>query len=310
VATTSTATTEVSYGTSATTLTRKAVNAEQGAQRKVTLTGLRPGTTYYYRVTTKASTGKSTTSAVRSFTTPSLDTTAPSVSAATVSSLPDGTAAASWRTNETSDGVLLLGRSPQSLSAYYGGLSDATHTVVATQLESGATYYYRVKSTDKAGNVRLWPAASAPPARFVTSAAGVADRTWVGFRTGTAGAGVAITHGGLGGVTLAAGVTQGQFTSRVLDAQQMVTWDRLTYDGGLPAGSHLRFSVRTGSTPTPDGTWTSWTSVNQGGRVATSARYIQYRVELVAGAQGQAPVLRAVGITHSGRAVHRGHEHK
>ncbi len=308
LATTSSTTTQVSYGTSATSLTRQAVNAEQGAQRQVTLTGLRPGTTYYYRVKATGPTASSTTSAVRSFTTPALDTTAPAISAPTVYPLPDGTAAASWRTNETSDGVLLIGRSPQSLSTYYGDLSDATHTVVATKLQPGSTYYYRLQSTDRAGNTRLSPPAAAPAARFVTPAAGVADHTWVGFRTGTSGPGVTITRDGLGGVTLASGTYRGQFTSRVLDSQQMVTWDRLTYGSDLPAGAQLRFSVRTGSTPTPDRTWTAWTSVQQGGRVNGSSRYIQYRVQLVAGTHGNAPLLRGVGITDNGQPLTPGPE--
>ena len=80
----------------------------------------------------------------------------------------------------------------------------------------------------------------------------------------------------------------------------MVTWDRLVYFADQPSGSQLQVSVRTGSMPTPDGTWTAWTPVEPGGRVDASCRYVQYQVNLVAGSKG-APVLRAVGITHNGQ---------
>jgi hypothetical protein len=139
-------------------------------------------------------------------------------------------------------------------------------------------------------------------------AAGVADHTVAGFRTGTAGSGVVISQDGLGGVTLAAGVSKGQFTSRVLDSQQMVTWDRLQYTADMPSGTQLQISVRAGSTPTPDATWTTWTSVSQGGRVNASSRYIQYRLNLVAASNGAVPVLHAVGITHNGTLPAPGHE--
>ena len=49
-------------------------------------------------------------------------------------------------------------------------------------------------------------------------------------------------------VRLSGGSGSGNRVSRVMDAQQMVTWDRLTYQADVPAGSTLRVSVRIGST--------------------------------------------------------------
>ena len=163
--------------------------------------------------------------------------------------MPDGTAAVSWTTDRITDAVVLLGTSPDSLTPYKSSVSGNAHIIVATGLKPGTTYYARLQSTDPDGNTKLWPAASSAPVSFVTSAAGVADHTAPSFRTGAAGSGVVVTDDGLGGVTLAAGASQGQFTSRVLDSAQMVTWDRLTYFADQPTGSKVQVSVRAGSTP-------------------------------------------------------------
>src|SRR5262249_17376776 len=100
-------------------------------------------------------------------------------------------------------------------------------------------------------------------------------------------------------VRLSGYASAGSFVSRVLDAQQMVTWDRLSYRADIPAGTSLQISVRTGSTRTPDATWSAWTAVGQGGRVDASSRYIQYRVDLSTAAPGSTPVLHGVGITNN-----------
>jgi hypothetical protein len=92
----------------------------------------------------------------------------------------------------------------------------------------------------------------------------------------------------------------GNQVSRVIDAHRMVTWDRLTYQADIPAGTALRVFVRTGSISTPDATWSGWTEAGNGGRVDASSRYIQYRVELSTSRSGSTPVLRGIGITNNG----------
>jgi hypothetical protein len=300
VTSTSGATTEVRYGTSATTLDSSQTSGVQGGKRELRLTGLKPSTTYYYQVVVKGPDGSVSTSSVVSATTKATDTTAPTISGIDVYPLPDGTAAVSWDTNETSDGTLLIGRSATSLTEYSGGVSEASHVVVATKLEPQTTYSYRVRSVDAAGNVRLSPPAGSAPSTFVTPRAGVADRTAVQFGTGTTSAGVDIREDGLGGVGLAQGQRAGTFTSRVLDAELMVTWGALNYRADLPGNSSVALSVRTGSSATPDSTWTAWKPVGQGGAVGTSGRFVQYRVELAASSSGLSPVLRGVGVTHDG----------
>ena len=101
-------------------------------------------------------------------------------------------------------------------------------------------------------------------------------------------------------VRLWGGASGGNRVSRVMDAHQMVTWDRLTYTADIPAGATLRVSVRTGSTATPDATWSAWTPVASGGRVVGDSRYLQYRVEMSTTGGANSPVLRDIGITNSG----------
>ena len=80
---------------------------------------------------------------------------------------------------------------------------DVAHTVVATKLQPGSTYYYRVKSVDAAGNATQWPAATDPPATFIAAATGVADLTAEQFRTVSSQTGTSVQQDGLGEVSLA-----------------------------------------------------------------------------------------------------------
>ncbi len=131
----------------------------------------------------------------------------------------------------------------------------------------------------------------------MSAATGVADHTAAQFRTST-GTGTEVRQDDLGSVALAPAAASGVLTSRILDARQMVTWDRLTYRADVPAGTSLRISVRTGSTATPDATWSAWVPVSQGGRVVASSRYLQYRLELATAQPTRTPVLRDIAITN------------
>jgi hypothetical protein len=293
-------TVEVAYGTSSTGLSHRKVDAVQARVHAVRLTGLKPSTTYRYRVLVKSPSGAVKASAISTVTTAPADTAAPKISARDVYALPDGTAAVSWRTDEATDATLLIGRSPTALKRYRGASAELRHTVVATRLKPATTYYYRVKSVDSSGNARVWPALGVAPARFVTPDAGVADRTAVLFRTGVMSADLEVRKDGLGGVSLAKGSAKGTFLSRILDAEQMVSWGRMAHRAELPGDSSIVLSVRTGSTRKPDATWTAWKRVPQGGSIGSTSRYVQYRVEFSAASSGLSPVLRGVGITHGG----------
>ena len=105
-------------------------------------------------------------------------------------------------------------------------------------------------------------------------------------------------------IRLAPAVGRGTFTSRVLDAQQMVTWGSASVRADRPAGTALTLRVRTGSTATPDATWTGWRTVPATGAVGGSSRYLQYQLTLT-GSAGATPVVSSVGFTNSGTPVQK-----
>jgi uncharacterized protein DUF4082/Big-like domain-containing protein len=292
--------TTIEYGTTAARLSAEVVDGTQAARRTIRLTGLRPGTTYWYRARVTAPGGRTGVSALHQLVTPAADRRAPGTAAVSVLSRPDGTAAVGWSTDEAAAGTLLIGAEPGSLAVWPADLGGRRHSAVATGLKPMTTYHYRVRSIDPAGNTTVWPALGKPAATFVSTALGVADYTAAQLRTGTAkNAAVAAD-----GVRLAGGARTGALVSRVLDAGQMVTWDRVSYQSAVPAGASLRLSVRTGSTATPDASWTGWTAVRPGDRVVGSSRYAQYRAELTRpGGSGKTPVLRGVGITSDAKPL-------
>ncbi len=71
----------------------------------------------------------------------------------------------------------------------------------------------------------------------------------------------------------------GTFTSTVFDAGRAATWGTASWTATLPANTTLVIQTRSGNTATPDSSWSSWTTVGNGGTVASpSSRYLQYQV--------------------------------
>ncbi|GAA4443283.1 DUF4082 domain-containing protein [Phytohabitans houttuyneae] len=289
-------------GTGGTTLSGLAVGGGPVAFTRTTVKGVEyamflaaPGT---YTATYAAGGGAAARTALAPPQPATAALTAPLVSNVEVSPLPDGTAGVSWRTGTRTSGTLLIGSTPDTLAPLSASGTGTDHTVVATGLRPDATYHYRIRGVDAAGNAVVWPPAGREPASFVSAPVGVADRTAAQFRTGKGG-GTAVRPGGLGALALAPGNRSGSRVSRVLDAGQMVTWDRLTYGATVPIGCSVRISVRTGSTSTPDASWSAWTPVAQGGRIKSNSRYIQYRVDLTTVRPGRTPTLHHIGITNN-----------
>jgi len=58
-------------------------------------------------------------------------------------------------------------------------------------------------------------------------------------------------------------------------------------------------AVRTGNTPTPDATWTAFTTIpTSGGGIGASARYVQYRAVLSTTDPGSTPALEQVVLNY------------
>jgi Glycosyl hydrolases family 16 len=92
---------------------------------------------------------------------------------------------------------------------------------------------------------------------------------------------------------------EGTFTSRVFDAgNASATWQTLTAAVDAPEGTGVSFEVRTGTTPTPDATWTDWQPVGAGGALPGPAgrRYLQYRATLTTTDTSFTPFVESVTL--------------
>jgi chitodextrinase len=305
--TTSVATSEISLGTSTTKLTTTKAKRDATRKHSVSVSGLKPGTRYYYRVTSRdakgvARTSPALTEAPASFVTPAEDAKKPTATAPVVTPLPDGTARVEWSTSEPATGAVRTGRSAGKLSvAAADSEASRTHSLVVTGMAPDSTYWIQTTSTDPAGNV-----ATGKPARVTTPSAGVAEQQTASFRRGRLTGAAVVDPAGSGAVTLSgkqSGKRQGTFTSGLLDAQAMVDWDRAVSSTVVPKGSAMELRVRTGSTASPDSSWSSWKTVSGKGRVKGSSRFLQYEVVLTSKAGAAAPELRAFGVTANGGEI-------
>ena len=89
----------------------------------------------------------------------------------------------------------------------------------------------------------------------------------------------------------------GNYTSAAFDAGAVVTWLTATWSAAVPAGTSAVIQYRTGNTPTPDGTWTPFTTVPTSGAALTgSARYFQFTVQEATTDAAQTPVVKDVTL--------------
>ncbi|MGW0230856.1 DUF4082 domain-containing protein [Actinopolymorpha singaporensis] len=307
------ATSEVAIGTSPTSLKTKIKLGDATRNHRIEARRLKPGTKYYYRVTSTDLNGRSGTypaadKAPATFTTPTRDTRAPKVTAARVTALPGGTATVRWATDEPSTAVVQAGTGKSDLEPVARADELSTdHALVLTGLDPGRTYLINGVSTDAAGN-----AGQSGTLKFVTPAWGVSEQSTPTFRRGSLNGDVSVDdQDPLGRVTLSGDsrtARSGTFVSGLLDTQAMVVWDRAIWDCTIPKGATASLQVRTGSTAKPDTTWTDWTKVPANGRISGASRYLQYSVQLTVGAGANAPSLWAVGFSHNGDAPPRDDE--
>jgi hypothetical protein len=146
---------QVDYGTSLPYGSTSPLNSTLTLNHSQTLSNLSPAKIYNYRVRSKDQGGSVTVSANFTFTTSNgTDTTAPVISGVSSSSVTANSATIMWTTDEDSDSQVEFG-----LTTSYGTSSNLVttltkaHSVNLTSLQSGKTYYYRVKSKDAAGNL-------------------------------------------------------------------------------------------------------------------------------------------------------------
>ena len=115
-----------------------------------------------------------------------------------------------------------------------------------------------------------------------------------------------VSDSAIGGTTVTADwlrvtpyASSGIFTSRVFDTLGAVQSGSITWNADTSISSTLALSLRTGDTPVPDVTWTSFNPIGSGDSIGSGFRYLQYRADLATIDLNQTPVLRSVNIPYN-----------
>jgi Purple acid Phosphatase, N-terminal domain/Dockerin type I domain len=159
---------QVEYGTTASYGSLTDVNGTLTTVHSATITGLSSSTLYHFRVKSGNASVPTTVSEDYVFTTlSSLDTTPPSITSVSASSVTASSAMITWTTNEAADSQVEYGT-----NISYGNSTPLDVNKVTSHLQqisgliASTSYHYRVKSRDAAGNINISSDYS-----FVTAAA-------------------------------------------------------------------------------------------------------------------------------------------
>ena len=92
--------------------------------------------------------------------------------------------------------------------------------------------------------------------------------------------------------------TEGTLESKILKGAPIADWGRTYLDAETPTGTNVELQFRTGSTETPDLTWTPWTPpLRSGERPALPpARFAQFRLRLSSTRGGATPIVETVSV--------------
>ena len=149
--------TQVEYGATTSYGSQTALNSSLVTSHSATLSGLSASTLYHYRVKSRDAAGNLSTSGDNTFTTQAPpDTTPPTISSVAVSGVTTSGATVSWNTNEASDTQVEYGATTSYGSQTTRNPSLLTsHSATVSGLSPAATYHFRVKSRDSAGNLAM-----------------------------------------------------------------------------------------------------------------------------------------------------------
>jgi len=92
--------------------------------------------------------------------------------------------------------------------------------------------------------------------------------------------------------------TEGTLESRIIKGAPLADWGRAYLTADTPQGTNVELQFRTGSTETPDATWSPWTPpLRSGERPALPpSRFAQFRLKLSSTRGGSSPVVEGVTL--------------
>ena len=92
--------------------------------------------------------------------------------------------------------------------------------------------------------------------------------------------------------------TEGTLESRILKGAPIADWGRAYLEAETPTGTQVELQFRTGSTETPDATWSAWTPpLRSGERPALPpGRFAQFRLRLGSTRGGATPIVDTVSV--------------
>src|SRR5262249_21461252 len=91
----------------------------------------------------------------------------------------------------------------------------------------------------------------------------------------------------------------GTYTSKVFDAGFSAVWMNANWTAAAATGTGVVVSYRTGNTPTPDASWTAFTTVSApGGGLAGTSRYFQFKIQETTTQPAKTPAVNDVTITY------------
>jgi hypothetical protein len=79
----------------------------------------------------------------------------------------------------------------------------------------------------------------------------------------------------------------------------IVTSGTIAWTAETSDNTTLGLSIRTGNTPIPDATWTSFSSTTNGANIGSGFRYIQYQAAFATTVLNQTPVLQEVRFLYN-----------
>jgi hypothetical protein len=94
--------------------------------------------------------------------------------------------------------------------------------------------------------------------------------------------------------------SSGIFTSRIFSLSSNPATATVSWNATVPAGTGLSIAVRSGASPTPDGTWSAFTTVTNNQSVNLSGSNIQYQASLSTSNSAASPLLNDIQFVCSG----------